>query len=154
MAVLLLFPAALALSSGCGKSDKGDKPSAASKTDDHPEEGPHGGALVEWGDEKYHVEFTVSIPKKKVTVYILDGTAKKAAPIPAESIHLVVDTVKPALEMTLKADPQKDDPEGRSSRFVGEDERISSVKDFKGEISGTVEGTGYAGKLGEHDHKH
>src|SRR5262245_37093806 len=93
--------AALALLSGCdGKTDANKKADAGKKADaakkaekdehDHPDKGPHGGVLAEWGDEKYHAEFTVDHKAKKATVYILDGTARKAAPIPARSITLSI----------------------------------------------------------------
>jgi hypothetical protein len=50
----------------------------------HPTEGPHGGPLIEWGDEEYHLEFTVDRPKKQA-LYVLDESACKATPIAVET---------------------------------------------------------------------
>lgn len=151
---------------GCSKKEKGqvakgdDKKDAKkdSKKDDHghAHEGPNGGALAEWGEEKFHAEFTVDHDKKQATVYILDGSAKKYSPIAAESVMLTISNLKPPIQVILKSDPQKDDSKGRSSRFTGTHEKLATVMEFKGEISGTVDGTPYAGTFAEesHDHKH
>src|SRR2546423_14706006 len=96
---LALLAALAFLGAGCdnpARTGPGGKPPAAGKgpkAEDkgkkgdehaHPTEGPHHGALAEWGDEEYHAEFTVDHKGKKATVYILDGTARKAAPIAAD----------------------------------------------------------------------
>src|SRR5829696_9292877 len=62
-----------------GKASEADK-------HDHGAEGPHGGALAEWGEEEYHPEFTVDHATQEATVYVLDGSAKKAAPIDAKEL--------------------------------------------------------------------
>ena len=153
--------AALALSLGCGgqsgtaskggtggsKSDKGGK-------DDHAHgTGPHGGAVADWGGGKFHIEFTVDHDKQEATVYILGSDAKKPVPIKAKdgqisgSITGVKD--KGTFEVVLKADPQKSDPEGTSSRFVGKHEKIGVVQEFEGTIIGEDAGTPYTGKFKE-----
>jgi hypothetical protein len=65
----LALLATLALLSGAPAQDK-NKP--ADKAD-HPEFGPHKGALAEWGEEEYHLEFTVDHKGQQATVYVLDG---------------------------------------------------------------------------------
>jgi hypothetical protein len=167
--VCSLFAVALALvASGCGeKKDAGkDKDKAAKdkdkdkdkdkktpgKEDDHDEIGPHGGPLAEWDHNKYHAEFTVDREKKKTTVYILDNTAKKAAPIPADSeVKVTLTKFKPAVQITLKADPEKDDPKGKSSRFVGTHDKLADKALFEGEISGKVGDTPYVAPFVEED---
>ena len=78
--------AAGAFAAGCHDGLKTGKPDTAAKTEDHPDRGPHGGALAEWGEEEYHAEFTADHANKQATIYILDGTAKKAAPVAAENV--------------------------------------------------------------------
>src|SRR5262245_34972790 len=117
-----VFMAAIVILAGC--TDKPTKPK--SPKDDahgHPDKGPHGGALAEWGDENYHAEFTVDHAKKQATVYILDGSAANAAPVAANSLTLRLTNVKPAVEITLKADPEAGDPKGQCSRFSGTHEK-------------------------------
>lgn len=154
-----ILAAALFATGGCTPHVVTKPKSSASATGhghDHPHEGPHGGALVEWGDEEYHAEFTVDHGKKQATVYILDGSAKKPAPIKVESITLVIMNVKPPATVTLKADPQKDDPASSASRFVGQHDALGKEMEFEGEISGKVGEKPYAGDFKEeaHDHKH
>jgi hypothetical protein len=159
MFAVMLLAANLLTSTGCVKpppSKGGDKGQSAKKpaAHDHPDAGPHGGALAEWGDEKYHAEFTVDHGKKQATVYILDGDAKKAAPIAATTIDLAITNVKPLVRVALKADPQKDDPKGQASRFVGTADELGKEMEFKGEISGNVAGTPYTGSFEEKEHSH
>ncbi|MCI0643028.1 MAG: hypothetical protein L0Y72_06850 [Gemmataceae bacterium] len=143
---------------GCSKKPV-DKPNplAGKKGEDHDEhgdEGPHGGALAEWGEHEYHAEFTVDHKEKKATVYILDKSAKKASPIEVESITLTIENVKPKVTVQLKADPDAGDPKGKSSRFTGTHDALAKEMEFKGEISGTVGKTPYAGTFDEKPHKH
>jgi hypothetical protein len=132
------------------------KGTAATQRGDHPDKGPHGGALVEWGEEEYHAEFTVDHGKKEATVYILDGSAKKAHPIKAESITLTLTSFTPPVQVSLKAAPQEGDPAGTASRFTGTHEKLGQEMDFKGEISGHIGDKHYTGDFDEkgHDHKH
>jgi hypothetical protein len=55
----------------------------------HAHSGPHGGQIVEIGEEEYHAEL-VRGEAGKVTVYLLDGEVKNEVPIPAESIRIDV----------------------------------------------------------------
>ncbi|MBI3410419.1 MAG: hypothetical protein HY040_18935 [Planctomycetes bacterium] len=161
IAIAAIFASTFVIASGCadrkppGKS--GENTAKNGHKHDHPHEGPHEGALAEWGNEEYHAEFTVDHEKKQATVYILDGEVKKAAPIPVESITLTLTNVKPTVQITLKADPDKGDPKGSSSRFVGVHETLGVEMDFKGQISAKFgDRPPYSGDFDEkaHDHKH
>lgn len=145
---------------GCGGPSgtgaKGGAVSKAGKTgkDDHSHgEGPHGGAVADWGGGKFHIEFLVDHDKQEATVYILGSDAKKPAPIKAKdgkisaSITGVKD--KSTFEVTLEAKPQEGDPAGKSSRFVGKHEKIGVVQEFEGTITGENDGTPYTGKFKE-----
>src|SRR5262245_10906711 len=141
----LFTVAALALTGCTDRPAKTDSPKKA-PAQDHPDKGPHGGPLVEWGEEQYHVEFTVDRAKKRATVYILDGSAKKASPIAAESVTLTL-TKPAAAQITLKAEPQDGDPKGQSSRFSGGDDKLAAEGDLEGEISATIGGTPFSGEF-------
>jgi hypothetical protein len=121
---------------------------------EHPDEGPNGGVLVEWGEEEYHPEFKPDHAKKLATVWIHDGRIKPTA-IDAKTIQLTISNVEPPLNITLTADPQEKDPKGKSSRFSGTHDVLAKEMEFKGTISGKVGGTPYSGKFEEkpHDHK-
>lgn len=135
---------------GCNPPGEGRR--AAQHRHEHPEQGPHGGVLADWGKDEYHVEFTVDHDKKQTTVYILDVQAKNAVPIKTDAVTVVITNVSPPLKIVLKPEPQADEPAGSSSRFVGTDDKLGVEMDFKGEISAEVNGKAYAGKFEEHDH--
>lgn len=166
-ACFAILVAGLLVAPGCNKTPNKEKPADpkkkeeatakkddGKKKDDHAEKGPHGGPLAEWGEEKYHAEFTVDHDKKQATVYILDGSAKKASPIAAETISLTITSFNPSVKVTLKAAPDKDDPKGSSSRFVGMHDKLAEKVEYKGQISGTVDKTPYVGKFDEKDDDH
>ena len=54
---------------------------------------PRGGSLAEWGDDDYHVEFTVDPASKSAVVYILDGHVKDGVKVEAAKITDVKLTV-------------------------------------------------------------
>ena len=118
--------------------------------------GPHKGPIAEWGDKEYHVEFTVDHPSKTVKVYVYgpDHKTFKAAPIKADKVLLSVK--KPAFQVELKPEKQKDDPEGTASVFVGKDDRFGVEQEFEGVLSAKVGGKDYSGDFkekAEHVHK-
>src|SRR4051794_36238606 len=88
-------PAATGRSAASGKT-------VAEKAD-HPDKGPHGGAVIEWGDEEYHLEFTVDRKTRQATVYVLDGNIRKAKPIAAKQLTLTL--TQPVLTVMLEASP-------------------------------------------------
>jgi hypothetical protein len=140
---------------GCGGTTPAPNPKAAPKqVHAHPDKGPHGGALVEWGEEDYHVEFTVDHKTQEATAYVLDGSAKKTVPVKAKTLTLTLKQ-QPPVNVTLEARPQEGEPAGTSSRFVGKHAALGEEREFQGTISGDVEGVAYAGDFKEKaGHKH
>lgn len=114
----------------------------------HTDGGVAGGVLATWGGEEYHAEFVVDHPTGEATVYILDGTAKKVAPIDAKTVTLSLKETPP-VTVTLDAKPQDGDPVGKSSRFVGRNDVLKTVKEFSGSISGKAGGKNYTGDFEE-----
>ena len=115
-------------------------------------EGPHGGTIANWGDGKFHAEFTVDHDKQEATVFILGDDEKTASPIDAQEITLAIKD--PAFQVMLKASPQAGDVDGKASRFVGNHENLGIVKEYEGSMSGTVDGTPYSGDFKELPHDH
>jgi hypothetical protein len=153
----LVLVAVLALA-GCGgpppaAPPKAGPPKAApdGRKHDHGAEGPHGGAIAEWGEEEYHPEFTVDHATQEATVYVLDGSAKKAAPIDAKELTLTL-KLSPPVTVALAAKPQEGDPAGKSSRFVGRHQEFGKDQEFAGTISGQVGGKPYSGDFKEESH--
>src|SRR5947209_1202579 len=104
---------------GCNSQPAGPSPTTAIPAKpvghDHADEGPHGGPLVEWGQEEYHLEFTVDHGKQEATVYVYDGNIKGPKPLPAQPLTLTLK--QPVVTIALEAKPQADDPAGSASRF-------------------------------------
>lgn len=138
---------------GCGpkeeKEGKTTKPDAKKDAGEHHDHGagPHGGAVGEWGDGNYHVEFTVDHGKKEATVYVLGSDGKSAAPVKADKLLLSIN--EPAFQVDLAASPEEGETGGVSSRFVGQHESLGIVREFAGTISGEVDGKPFAGDFEE-----
>jgi len=129
---------------------------AGSETTDHSVKGhahgigPHDGTIADWGGGKYHVEFTVDHQKQQATAYVLGSDETTPSPIDAESIELSI--TDPRMQVNLQAQPQKEDPDGKSSRFVGTHEKLAVVQEYAGTLTGLVDGTPYSGDFQEEPH--
>jgi len=135
-----------------GTAASGDPAAGNAKHAAHGE-GPHEGAVADWGGGTYHVEFTVDHGKQEATVYILGGDEKTAAPIKTNAEKLILSIQQPAFQVDLMPSSQSGDPEGTSSRFVGKHEKLGIVQEFAGTIAGDVEGTPCVGEFKEEPHK-
>ncbi|AMV22283.1 hypothetical protein [Planctomyces sp. SH-PL14] len=128
----------------------------------HGSEGPHHGALVELGGDEYHAEVVHDDASGAVTVYLLDGSAKKAAVTEAQAVTLNVKLDGKPQQFQLAAEPDMGDPAGKSSRFVLKSPELIKALDDKGAeatLSLTVGGTPFSGKVPaghphDHDHDH
>jgi hypothetical protein len=154
-AVLCASALAVALG-GCGNdAEKKDGGAKAGDHHDHPDKGPHGGMLVELGNEEYHAEVVHDDAAHKVTVYILDGKAKGAVPVAEKEVKInVVADGKPA-QFVLPAVPLEGEADGKSSRFELVDESLVEAHDAEGadaRLKLNINGTPYEGKIAAHDH--
>lgn len=154
----------LALLTGCGQDAKKEgfgkyKEQEKAEAHEHEEHGPHGGHLVELGKEhEYHGEVTFDAKEKKITVYLYGHELSKPLAIAGNEVTLNLMVDKQPQSFELKAAPQKDDPEGKSSRFelAGDlivAEKIHDEEDIQGRLSVTIDGKPYAGEI-EHHHDH
>lgn len=154
--------AAAALLTGCNRESTPNsppQPPAGEKAHDHDHgaHGPHGGALVELGDDEYHAEVLCDAAAGDVTVYILDGSAK--SPVSIDAPEVVINFVRggePA-ERRIPAAPQEGDPPGKSSRFVSSKDpdfvRAMKAPDAKPRLRATIGGTPFNGPI-ELEHEH
>ena len=150
---------------GCGNDTKGPK-KEGSKVDehaghDHSAKGPHEGHLVELGKEEFHAEWLDDDDSGKVSVWILDSTAKKTVPISAESIKISVsigasketkDYELAAVDRTPGDKPTAFKFEIVSKELVGQ---LDTPKQTSPKISIDLNGTPFIGKIEEHaGHEH
>lgn len=151
---------------GCNNADQGTKTFDESAPEDvtmdehghdHPSEGPHHGSLIELGKEAYHAELVHDEKTGSVTIYILDGTAKKSVPIKAESVLINVKHAGKGEQFTLAASPDSSDPAGQSSRFSTQKKTLGELLDEEGTTARLVleiDGKSYNGEVHAHDHDH
>jgi hypothetical protein len=164
MRVSLLFigSVALALIAGCnsGKQEYHEVNKGV-RVKDQPHEhehGPHGGHLVELGEEEYHAEVVFDPKSSKITVYVLDSTAKRPSPIDAKEIKLDLTIAGQPKPFAARAITSPKDPANLtiSSQFEVADNpdikaNIKDEEDLKGTVTATVNGKTYTGKI-SHEH--
>jgi hypothetical protein len=136
-------------------------PKAEAKVEEHehPEVGPHKGALIELGDEEYHAELVLDEDKDIVTIYLLDSAAKDAVTSEAKEIMINLKHDGKGAQFKLKAQPQKADPEGKASRYSAKSHDLMHGihgKDAKPQLALTIKGKKFSGKIepDAHDHEH
>jgi hypothetical protein len=143
---------------GCnGKA--GDKtPAAAPKHRTghaHAEEGPHGGHLIELGNDEFHAELVHDEKATKITVYILDGQAKQGVPIDQPTLTLNLTVAGQPKQYKLAAMPQPSDKPNTASSFELVDEELCDALDApstKGRLSVTINGKQFQGEIEHHNH--
>lgn len=132
-------------------------PSFVSGAEDHEhEKGPHGGSLVELGDEEYHAEIVHDEKEEQVTIYILGADAKTAVGIDAKDIAVNSKVGGAGVQQKLKPAPQKKDKSGLSSRFTSKSKELIELLDNPeagSVLRVSIKGKTYSGKI-EHDDDH
>jgi hypothetical protein len=154
---------------GCNRgpadSTTADNTAADAHDHAHAEEGPHGGHIIELGAPNHHAELTHDDASHRIGVYILDGAAKAAAPIPEESVTINAAEDGESTAYVLPAVPQPGDGEGAASYFEIDSEELckiicgdSEAERTTARISITIGGKPFIGIIEtephDHDHNH
>jgi hypothetical protein len=134
-------------------------PKAAAKPDEHAhaDVGPHKGSLIELGEEEYHGEIVFDDKNDTVTIYLLDDHAKESVPCDAKEVAINLKHDGKGVAFKLKAQPQKADPMGKSSRFSIKSHDLMHAleeKDAGPMLRSAIKGKTYSGKINAHDHDH
>ncbi len=93
---------------------------------DHAAHGPHGGHLIEIGEEEYHAEWTHA-EDGTVTIYILDAEAKNEVPIAAEDITIETKIGDKASEFKLLAANRSEGDMPKTAKFELVDKNLLGV---------------------------
>lgn len=103
---------------GCNSSsDQPEAPADPHAGHDHSSLGPHGGHVLELGEEDYHAEWRFNNDSGKVTVYLLDAAAKKAVTTTAATISVQVKVGEDISDYKLPAINQSDEDPATTSEF-------------------------------------
>jgi hypothetical protein len=154
-APLLLFATILA---GCGANVKQDTaPDGDAHGHSHPSAGPHGGSLIELGNQAYHAEILHDESDDRITIYLLDSTAKTPVAISAPDLTINVKREAGGVQFLVTAAPDTDDAEGTSSRFEITDAALMAdiESDTPAQLVVKIEDAQYRGDIEHtHDHEH
>ncbi len=123
----------------------------------HPDTGPNGGHLVELGDEEYHIEWTHDDKSGLVTLYVLDGEAKNAVLVAAESLTITAKVNEP-IEYKLAAVASSGSPPA-SAQFELKNPELLVNLQLAGQgadvsVAIAINGKEYRGVFEHHDHGH
>jgi len=116
---------------------------------DHEHKAPHGGALLEVGEDVAHVELVHDEKAGKVTLYILDKHAKKEVLI-KDAPKLNIKSKDGNKQIETKGVDTKD---GAASKYEATDEALKADP-LKGRVAVVIEGKNYNVDIKEaHEHK-
>lgn len=124
--------------------------SGTADPDDHDHgAGPHGGAIVELGDEEYHGEVVVDGKTHQLTVYLLGKDAKTPAPVEVPHVTVVTEDNE-KLQLTAVAAAGS----SAASEFVLQDEAkvdaIVKAGYLHGSLQVDIKGKPYRGDIDAH----
>ena len=91
----------------------------------HTHQAPHGGTLVELGQEFAHVELVFESTTGKVTAYVLDGEVEK--PIRLEQKELVL---KGKVTLQAVGSPLTGEKPGDTSQFEGQSDGLKGATEL------------------------
>lgn len=104
----------------------------------HEHDAPHGGALVELGNEFAHLEIVLDSALGQLTVYVLDGEASTGVRLRTPSLRLTIQLPSgaPPFELALSAvaNPLTGETAEESSVYIGQDSRLTSVGRLTGKV--------------------
>lgn len=121
---------------------------------EHPEVGPHGGHLIELGEEAFHAELVHDEEHHTVTIHLLDSAATKLIAIPAPFIVINLVHDGKAEQFKLMASPIETDPKGSCSRYMSEDPELCEDLDHEEVKAKLVVMIGKKQFVGEIAHEH
>ena len=139
---LILATVGLAFLAGCDSKEEEKKGAK------HEHKAPHGGALVEFGEEFAHLEVVVDPGPGQVTGYVLDGEAEKPVRIEQRELAIEVKGKSAILKVTLKAvvNPLTGEKSGDTSQFEGQADGLRGLKEFDATVVKiTVKGKEFSG---------
>jgi hypothetical protein len=157
LSLLTVASIAMLANCGCGGSSKSNAGKVAEQKHEHahPENGPHGGQLIELGNEEFHAELTHDEATDEITVYLLDAEAKQSVPVAETELVLNLYAAGKPQQFKLLAQPQAIDAPGQSSRFSATDEALHEAMEAegsKGQLNVTIGGKAYSGEIARHEH--
>jgi hypothetical protein len=113
--VILVAVVSVFASLACGSRSPDGKSEAGSE---HAHTAPHGGVLVELGEEFAHVELVLDRAAETLTAYVFDGEAERPIRVSAPSLRVALDGDLPTLELAPVASALTGETAGDTSQFA------------------------------------
>jgi hypothetical protein len=115
-------------------------PAARAGETGHGHRAPHGGALIELGEEFAHVELVYEPASGTLRLYVLDGEAQRGVRIAQSEVVVHIAGAQPQLAaLELRLEPVENaltgETAGDTSEFTARDGRLAGVRAFRGEIA-------------------
>ena len=164
---LLLASVVALVTSGCGTSsleqtaepphDEQDGHDHTAGDDlTHPDQGPHGGHLIELGDEQYHAELLHDEATHAVTIHLLDSTGSQ--PITAGPTEVRLQVFRDGQFVDYRLPVANDSAEPIGSQFQLVDEGLVDVllhaEAVRARLHATINGQEYIGTIEHKAHDH
>ncbi len=101
---------------------------------EHEHAAPHGGTLVELGEEFAHLEIVLDAATGRLTAYALDGEAEKAVRVKTSGIEIGIRD--PALTLKLEgvANSLTGETAGDTSEFTAQNDKLKGATRFEGTV--------------------
>jgi hypothetical protein len=112
----------------------GPSAEAAKKEVEHEHSAPHGGALVELGEEFAHIELVLDAVTGALTAYALDGEAEKSVRVKQSEIEIAVKNPAVTIKLGGVVNALTGEAAGDTSEFSGQSDRLKGATDFNGVI--------------------
>jgi hypothetical protein len=101
---------------------------------EHEHAAPHGGTLIELGEEFAHVEIVLDAATGRLTAYALDGEAEKAVRVKQSEIDIVVENPAVKIKLGGVANALTGETPGDTSEFSVQSDALRGATDFDGVI--------------------
>lgn len=123
-------------------------PSAKQADGGHDHEAPHGGSLIEFGDEFAHLELLLNADTGRLTVYVLDGEAETPVRLAQPAIVLMVTVPDVLSPISVTLEPVENaltgEKAGDTSQFVATVPELEGRREFRGTVSSlTIRGRAF-----------
>ena len=112
----------------------GPSAGAAKKGIGHEHSAPHGGALVELGEEFAHLEIVLDAVTGTMIAYALDGEAEQPVRVKQSEIEIAVKDPAVTIKLGGVSNALTGETTGDTSEFCGQSGRLKSATDFDGVI--------------------
>jgi hypothetical protein len=112
----------------------GPSAEAAKKEVEHEHSAPHGGALVELGEEFAHIEIVLDAVTGALTAYALDGEAEKSVRVKQSEIEIAIENPSVTIKLGGVSNALTGETTDATSEFLGQSDRLKGATDFDGVI--------------------